>query len=97
MIGPLYIAGTIAAGSVMNGRIPRETLPSHGEIMQKPRQRQVWSARILVAATFAFLPILTSCDGNMPSPVEPASEVKAPVSAQFGDRCILINGQLYCY
>ena len=68
--------------------------------MQKPRQREFWSARILTVATFAFLAILPGCSGHSPTDLpaspEPAIDLK-PMVAQSGDRCILINGQLYCY
>jgi hypothetical protein len=71
-------------------------------LMQKSRQRKVRSTGIVAAITFALLGILSGCDGRLPtevtpSPVEPTIEVISAQSAQSdGDRCILINGQIYC-
>ena len=88
----------------MDGSNPARNTLSPGGIMQKPRQREMLSARILIAATFAFLLILPSCDGRTPTGLSPSKVDSAKVtksaaggqSDSTSDRCILINGQIYC-
>lgn len=64
--------------------------------------RQHKTGAILTAVTVAMIVMLAGCDSSAPTepppaPAEPVREVKSAVTDQSQDeRCVVINGQVYC-